>query len=73
MEIHRDRYTWQGLERCGGVLCFLNTRIPVAILFDYLRAGDPMRAFLEAYPDLDPQLVRGYLDSYTDDLKRPAA
>ena len=73
METHRDQYTWTDTERCGGRVCFLNTRIPVSILFDYLRGGETVRDFLGNYPDLDPALVQGYLDEHTAMLKRPAA
>ena len=73
METHRDQYTWTDTERCGGRVCFLNTRIPVSILFDYLKADKPVHAFLEQYPGLEPGLVFGYLARLTRELERPVA
>jgi uncharacterized protein (DUF433 family) len=34
----------------GGTSVFRGTRVPVATLFDYLAAGDPLERFLEHFP-----------------------
>ena len=34
----------------NGVLVFVNTRVPVRNLFDYLVAGDTVKDFLEDFP-----------------------
>jgi uncharacterized protein (DUF433 family) len=38
--------------RMHGEPCFAGTRVPVQTLFDHLRAGDPIEAFLEGFPDV---------------------
>ena len=73
METHRDQYTWTDTERCGGRVCFLNTRIPVSILFDYLKAGHSAHYFLEQYPNLDPHLILDYLGKVGEQLEQPSA
>ena len=66
-------YIWVDAERCGGSPCFLNTRIPVWILFDYLEDGQSVTDFLAAYPDLDPQLVYGFLKAQRESVDAMAA
>ncbi len=39
-------------SRMHGEPCFTGTRVPVQTLFDHLRAGDPIEAFLEGFPDV---------------------
>ena len=51
---------WQDPGRCGGAACFRNTRVMVAILFDYLE-GDGLDAFYEGYPDVRPEQVQAVL------------
>ena len=68
-----SKYVWVDPERCGGVPCFRGTRIFVSILFDYLEAGDSVKDFLDQYPDLDPELVYGYLHAHMRQLELPAA
>jgi uncharacterized protein (DUF433 family) len=36
----------------GGAPVFSGTRIPVALLFEYLEEGAPLEEFLESYPDI---------------------
>ena len=38
--------------RMHGEPCFAGTRVPVQILFDHLRCGDPLSEFLEGFPDV---------------------
>lgn len=38
--------------RMHGEPCFIDTRIPIQTLFDYLEAGDPLSEFLEGFPDI---------------------
>ncbi len=37
-------------EVMGGVPVFKGTRVPIKILFDHLRAGDPLEVFLDDFP-----------------------
>ena len=41
---------WIDPERVSGAPCFINTRVPIQNLFDYLEAGHPLGDFLEGFP-----------------------
>lgn len=51
---------WQDPARVSGAVCFRGTRIPVAVLFDYLDAKDPV-GFFEDFPDVTPEMVEAVL------------
>ena len=53
-------------DKLGGTPVFQGTRIPVYVLFDYLRDGYTIEDFLEQY-DIDSALVYGFLDAWRDD------
>jgi len=36
----------------GGVPVFLGTRVPVAFMFDYLKAGESVETFLDHFPSV---------------------
>ncbi|WP_259258449.1 DUF433 domain-containing protein, partial [Salinibacter ruber] len=59
-------------EKLGGTPVFRGTRIPVRVLFDYLKEGYTVDAFLEQY-EIDPNLLHGFIealrDSFTTDRK----
>src|SRR5262245_47767656 len=38
---------WIDPERVSGAPCFINTRVPIQNLFDYLEGGEPLEEFLE--------------------------
>ena len=40
---------WSDAERLGGALCFLNTRVPVEVLFANLEDGVSLAEFLDAF------------------------
>ena len=41
---------WIDPERVSGAPCFINTRVPIQNLFDYLEGGEPLEEFLEGFP-----------------------
>jgi uncharacterized protein (DUF433 family) len=41
---------WVDPERVSGAPCFVNTRLPIQNLFDYLEGGEPLEEFLEGFP-----------------------
>ena len=47
-------------RKLGGEPVFKGTRIPVALLFDYLETGSRLEDFIEAY-EIDPDLVREFV------------
>jgi len=46
----------------SGTPCFLGTRVPVATLWDYLEAGDPLDRFLEHFPTVTREQAVGVLE-----------
>ncbi len=48
--------------RMHGEPCFTGTRVPVRILFDHLRAGDPLAEFLEGFPDVPREQAVAVID-----------
>jgi uncharacterized protein (DUF433 family) len=36
----------------GGTPVFVGTRVPISFMFDYLRAGDSLKTFLEHFPSV---------------------
>ncbi|MBX3385546.1 MAG: DUF433 domain-containing protein [Phycisphaeraceae bacterium] len=47
----------------GGVPCFAGTRVPVAALFEHLRAGYTVEYFLSQFPTVTRQQAEGVLRS----------
>ena len=45
-----ENVIWIDPERVSGAPCFLNTRVPIQNLFDYLEGGEPLEEFLEGFP-----------------------
>lgn len=45
----------------SGAPVFTKTRVPIKILFDYLKAGDSIEEFLHDYPSVKKQQVVGLL------------
>lgn len=41
---------WIHPERVSGAPCFINTRVPIQNLFDYIEGGEPLAEFLEGFP-----------------------
>lgn len=39
----------------GGTPVFIGTRVPVSIMFDYLRAGESLDFFLDQYPSVSKE------------------
>jgi uncharacterized protein (DUF433 family) len=49
-------------EIMSGTPVFAGTRVPIAILFDYLKAGDSVDDFLEGFPTVTREAVISLLD-----------
>jgi uncharacterized protein (DUF433 family) len=47
---------WIHPNRVSGAPCFINTRVPVQNLFDYLEAGHTLEDFLEGFPPITKEL-----------------
>jgi len=48
-------------KKMGGVMVFRGTRVPVRNLFDYLKAGESVKDFLEDFPSVNYEQVREVL------------
>jgi uncharacterized protein (DUF433 family) len=48
-------------KKLGGVMVFKGTRVPVRNLFDYLKAGESVKEFLEDFPSVSYEQVREVL------------
>ena len=46
----------------SGTPVFAGTRVPVAILIDYLKAGDSLERFLEGFPTVKRTQAIAFLD-----------
>ena len=49
-------------EIVSGMPVFAGTRVPVAILIDYLKAGDSLERFLEGFPTVKRAQAIAFLD-----------
>ncbi len=47
----------------GGTPVFTGTRVPVAILFDYLEDGESLESFLEQHPSVKREQVLEVLEA----------
>lgn len=56
-----DEAVWQDDDRMSGAVCFRGTRLPVSILFDYLKAGRSATEFMAHYPDATPAMVEAIM------------
>ncbi len=62
-------------EILGGTPVFVDTRVPVRSLFDYLEAGDTLEEFLRQFPSVKREHAIAALDLALDALvagARPA-
>jgi uncharacterized protein (DUF433 family) len=50
----------------GGTPFFCGTRVPVATLLDYLKAGETIDDFLEGFPSVTREQVVGFLAQGSD-------
>lgn len=48
--------------RLHGAPCFKGTRVPVQTLFDYLSAGDGLRAFLDGFPNVSREQAAAVIE-----------
>jgi len=49
-------------EVMSGTPVFTGTRVPIATLFDYLKAGESVDDFLEGFPTVKREAVVGLLE-----------
>ena len=49
-------------EKMSGTPCFTGTRVPVALMFDYLEAGDNLDDLLKDFPSVTRDQALGVLE-----------
>jgi len=52
--------------KMGGVAVFTGTRVPVAVLFQFLEDDQTLETFLDQFPSVSRAQVRGVLDASRD-------
>ncbi|QAA82177.1 DUF433 domain-containing protein [Aequorivita sp. H23M31] len=52
----------------GGTPVFLGTRVPVSILFDYLKGGDTLQDFLDNYPTIKKSVAKKVIELSAETL-----
>ena len=50
----------------GGILVFARTRVPVQTFVEYIKAGEPIEAFLERFPSVQRKQLLAFLDETRD-------
>jgi uncharacterized protein (DUF433 family) len=50
-------------EKLGGTPVFVGTRVPIKSLFDYLESGETIDEFLNQFPSVTREQVRGVLEA----------
>jgi Uncharacterized conserved protein len=62
----------RNLERLGGAWVFAGTRVPVAALFENLEDGASITQFVEWFPGVTVEQVRGVLEHAARSALAPA-
>ncbi len=57
----------------GGEPCFTGRRVPISALFDYLKGGYTLEAFLDAYPSVSRAHAVAVIDLANKTVAAPAA
>ncbi len=60
--VERDWIVSQDPVVVSGALVFAGTRVPVGVLMDYLKAGDPLDRFLEGFLTVSREQAEDYLE-----------
>ena len=57
-----DTIVWSDPARMGGIPCFIDTRVPIRTLSEYLAAGSPLGEFLDDFPTVSLEHARMLLN-----------
>ncbi len=71
--LHPNQYVKIDTDILGGTPVFVNTRVPVTALFDYLEDNQTLMAFLEDFPSVKQEVVVAFLAELAQQYKREAA
>ena len=61
--------TSQNPDIVSGALVFADTRVPVDILIDYLKAGESLERFLEGFPTVTREQAEAFLQEALEPAK----
>lgn len=59
----REQIVLRDPDVVSGALVFAGTRVPVEILFDYLKAGDTLDRFLTGFPTVSREHAEAVLEA----------
>ena len=65
-------FVWVDAKRMGGEPCFRGTRLPVRLLFEYLRNGRTIEEFIDAFGGVPRDKVLGVLEVSASEIDRGA-
>lgn len=68
-----SKFISSDLEVLGGTPVFKGTRVPVSILFDYLKGGDSLQDFLENYPTVKKSTAKKVIELSAENLLKQKA
>ena len=73
--IKKEQIITRNEEIVSGMPVFAGTRVPVAILIDYLKAGDSLERFLDGFPTVKRAQAIAFLDLALDAalMEKPSA
>lgn len=63
----------QSPEILGGTPVFVDTRVPVKTLLDYIEAGDSLDMFLEDFPSVSREQAKAFLEEALEAVLSPRA
>jgi uncharacterized protein (DUF433 family) len=70
MTTNASRIVHSDPDILGGTPVFVGTRVPVAVLFDSLQAGDSLDTFLASFPSVSHEQAQAALEFARDALLR---
>jgi uncharacterized protein (DUF433 family) len=68
-----NQYVKIDADILGGTPVFVNTRVPVTALFDYLEGNQTVMDFLEDFPSVKQEVVVAFLVELAQPYKKEAA
>ncbi len=67
--MNREHIVSRDPDVVSGALVFSGTRVPVDVLIDYLKAGEPLERFLEGFPSVRREQGEAFLELVLERVK----
>lgn len=68
-----SKYISSDPDILSGVPVFAGTRVPISILFDYLKGGDTLQDFLDNYPTIKKSVAKKIIELSVENLLKKKA